>query len=140
MQLHLYRGAEGGGGPPFGRKHISISQITTSVALVLGSLRLRLAFPARRASLSTDNQTSDSASHSKQWPPSFAGILPTNQNICNARPNARWRARYSCCSLHKMTWSWSPGVCTIAGQLPFFITAIKLSRKCLSQCHLTTQR
>lgn len=48
MQLHLYRGAEGGGGPPFPRKHISISQITASVALVLCSLRLRLAFPARR--------------------------------------------------------------------------------------------
>lgn len=42
-QLHLYRGAEGGGGPPFPRKHISISQITASVALVLCSLRLRLA-------------------------------------------------------------------------------------------------
>lgn len=97
MQLHLYHGAEGGGGPPFGRKHISISQITASVALVLCSLRLRLAFPARRASLYTDNQTSDSASHSKQWPPSlsFAGILPTNQNIFNARPNARQRARYT---------------------------------------------
>lgn len=47
MQLHLYQGAEGGGGPPFGRKHISISQITASVALVLCSLRLLLAFPAK---------------------------------------------------------------------------------------------
>lgn len=42
--------------------------------------------PCKAASLSTDNQTSDSAQHSKQWPPSFAGILPTNQNIFKARP------------------------------------------------------